>query len=99
MRDHLGLNYEIRPTFYPEGLKERGGTILFTNVGAEWTDEIETAIIDTLPRFNRVILDVTRFGRFRDTPKEVAELVAKLPGQGTSLAPRKAYGVYWEFQL
>ena len=52
--------------------------LLFTNVGAGWSHEIEDRVIATFPSFCAVFFFARLFGRTRETPEEQAELLGRM---------------------
>lgn len=78
LRDELGLEYDLRQSYYPDDDIGAGGLLLFTNVGAGWTREQEDAVIGTFACFDTVILDLRLFGSVRDTEADQDALRQRL---------------------
>jgi hypothetical protein len=77
--------YEVRFGFYPTALSvddETDAVLLFTNVGAGWKPEVESAVIDTFPRFKRVILDLRLFGTTREDSADREALRLRIESRG-----------------
>lgn len=83
--------YAIAFARFPEGLSDAfdpaGATLLFTNVAAAWPDETYDTITAIMPRFDRTILDLARFGQARQDPAEQADLAARIAQAGLVLRP------------
>lgn len=84
LRDTLGLSYEMRAAHYPDAHVGKGGLLLFTNVGADWSESQENGVIGTFSRFDRVILDLRQFGHLRDDPVAQDELLERIPAETTA---------------
>lgn len=79
LRDAMGLSYELRAAYYPDANVGTGGLLLFTNVGADWSEAQEDGVIGTFSRFGRVILDLRQFGHLRTDPSEQDALLERIP--------------------
>lgn len=49
---------------------DKDTVLVFTNIGASWDDALTTRIIDTMPRFGHVLVDLWRLGPRRDDVTE-----------------------------
>jgi len=94
MRDVLGMKYEIRPVAFPDGTEGRGGTLIFTNVGAGWDDAAQRRIVAAFKSFDTVLLDLRLFGRVREEADR-AKLAASLKKIGKVEPIETVGGAYY----
>ncbi len=93
LREALGpnLGYDIRQSNYPEGLRagDRCGdaTLLFTNVGAGWTEQQLDEVISTMHRFAQTFLDLRLFGWRRESEQERADLATRVEDAAFTVTP------------
>lgn len=79
----VGDRYQIIEGFYPEALAgsawlDSNAILVFTNVGAGWNDAALNAVIQSMPKFEQVFLDLRLFGSVRETDKDRAVLFDRI---------------------
>lgn len=61
--------------------------LIFTNCGADWTEEFTNRVIASLRSVGDVLLDARLFGNIRDVPAERDNLIAQFEARGMTARP------------
>lgn len=79
----VAARYEIFRGAYPGALANSNWfgpdvILVFTNVGSGWSEEALEEIIESMPKFGEVLLDLRLFGRIRDSEAERTALFDRI---------------------
>lgn len=93
--------YQIVEGYYPEVLSEAVSAgpekiLLFTNVGAPWTEEKLSSIIRSMTQFGDVFLDLQLFGAVREKEEDRLALFDRIAASAhwAERLPHIAEGIY-----
>ncbi len=97
----VGDRYEIIEGFYPEALAgsawlDSNAILIFTNVGAGWNDVVLDSVIQSMPRFEEVFLDLRLFGSVRERDEDRTVLFKRIAASAkwAEKLPHVATGVH-----